>query len=157
MTESPVQGLPGVAPILCVSDGAGAIEFYKKAFGAKEQGRQLGPDGERIMNAMLSINGGVVMLNDDFPEFADGVSSTPGALGGSPVTIHLQVENVDAAWEQALAAGATIRVPLADAFWGDRFGEVVDPYGHHWSLATRIAEPTQEEMDEAIRQMAAGG
>ncbi len=127
-----------VATHLFVDDAAKAIEFYKKAFGAVELSRHPAPDGKRLMHAALIINNSLVMLCDDFPEMAGGKSRTPKALGGSAVTIHLQVDDVDAQWKQALAAGATVEFPLADQFWGDRYGIVRDPFGHSWSMGTAI-------------------
>ena len=111
-----------VAPHLVVDDAAAAIDFYVKAFGATERGRIPGPDG-RLVHAALDINGALVMLNDDFPEMSDGKSMTPKSLGGTPVTIHLQyTEDVDAKFQRALDAGATVIAPLEDQFWGDRYG-----------------------------------
>jgi PhnB protein len=127
-----------IAPHLFVDDAAKAIEFYKKAFSATELGRHPAPDGKRLMHAALLINGSLVMLCDDFPEMCGGKSRTPKALGGSAVTIHMQVADVDAKWQQAVAAGAEIEVPLADQFWGDRYGTVRDPFGHSWSMGTAI-------------------
>src|ERR1700722_2440766 len=111
-------------PYLTVSDGAAAIEFYKRAFGAVERDVHLAPGSTKIMNACLSINGGVFMLSDDFSAEFGGTSSTPEALGGSPVTVHLQVEDVDQAWARAVDAGAIVKMPLADQFWGDRYGQL---------------------------------
>ena len=127
-----------MSPHLCVDDAAKAIEFYKKAFGAVELGRHAASDGKRLMHASLRINNSLLMLCDDFPEMTGGKSRTPKALGGSPVTIHLQVPDVDAVWKQALAAGAEVEFPLADQVWGDRYGIVRDPFGHSWSLGTPI-------------------
>jgi PhnB protein len=138
-------------PYLTVSDGAAAIEFYKKAFGAVEQELHLAPGSTKIMNACLSINGGVFMLSDDFSEQFGGPSSTPEALGGSPVTLHLQVEDVDAAWDTAVAAGAIVTMPLADQFWGDRYGQMKDPFGHKWSMAQNKVSLTKSEIEEAAK------
>jgi PhnB protein len=98
----------------------------------------------------VTINGGLVMMSDDFPEFADGRSSTPEALGGSPVTIHLNLADVDAAWQRAVDAGATVTMPLEDQFWGDRYGQLTDPFGHRWSLATHQRDVTPEEIEAAM-------
>jgi PhnB protein len=103
------------------------------------------------MNAHLSIHGGVFMLSDDFSEQFGGPSSTPEAVGGSPVTLHLQVEDVDAAWAQAVAAGATVTMPLADQFWGDRYGQMKDPFGHKWSMAQNKVSLTKSEIEEAAK------
>jgi PhnB protein len=143
---------PAVSPMLTVSDGAAAIDFYVKAFDAVELGRVPGPDG-RLFHAALRINGATVMLNDDFPEMNDGKSATPQGLGGSPVTIHLTVTDVDAKFQKALDAGATVVMPLDDMFWGDRYGELRDPFGHLWSLGQPTREVSQEEIDQAVKQM----
>jgi PhnB protein len=147
---------PPVAPYLTVSDADAAIDFYRRAFGAQEISRQPGPDGKKLIHAAIMINGGLVMMSDDFPEFGGGKSNTPEALGGSPVTIHLNLADVDAVWQQALDAGATVDMPLADQFWGDRYGQLVDPFGHRWSLATHVRDMTPEEMEAAMRAGAGG-
>ncbi|MGV0661145.1 VOC family protein [Mycolicibacterium pulveris] len=139
--------------MLIVSDGAAAIDFYVKAFDAEELGRVPAPDGKRLFHAALRINGAMVMLNDDFPDMNDGKSITPEALGGSPVTIHLTVTDVDTKFQQAVDAGATVVMPLEDMFWGDRYGEVRDPFGHMWSLGQPVREVSQEEIDQAVKQM----
>jgi len=122
--------MDGVTAHLTIREGKGseAVEFYKAAFGAEEQLRHLADDGKRIMHSHLSINGGSVMLNDDFPEYTGGTSAPAG------VTLHLQTDDADKWWERAVAAGATIRLPLDNQFWGDRYGQVVDPFGHRWSI-----------------------
>jgi PhnB protein len=125
-----------ISPHLFVDDAAKAIEFYKRAFGAVELSRHAAPDGKRLMHAALRINNSLLMLCDDFPEMCGGKSRTPKALGGSPVTIHLQVPDVDSLWQQAVSAGAEVEFPLADQFWGDRYGIVRDPFGHSWSLGS---------------------
>jgi PhnB protein len=142
-------------PELTVSDARGAIEFYKKAFGATEVSAHATPDGKKIMHAALELNGGVVFLCDDFPERADGKSRHPRALGASPVTIHLNhrdAASVNAAWDAAVAAGARVLLPLADQFWGDRYGIVEDPYGHRWSMSAHGPKPSD---DKAYREGAA--
>lgn len=148
-----IEVQPAVSPMLTVSDGAAAIDFYVKAFDAEELGRVPAPDGKRLFHAALRINGTMVMLNDDFPDMNDGKSVTPEALGGSPVTIHLTVTDVDAKFQQAVDAGATVVMPLEDMFWGDRYGEVRDPFGHMWSLGQPVREVSQEEIDQAVKQM----
>ncbi|MGE2721117.1 VOC family protein [Mycolicibacterium celeriflavum] len=143
---------PEVSPMLTVSDGAAAIDFYVKAFDAEELGRVPGPDGKRLFHAALRINGALVMLNDDFPEMNDGKSVTPEALGGSPVTIHLTVTDVDAKFQKAVDAGATVVMPLDDMFWGDRYGELRDPFGHMWSMGQPVREVSPEEIEKAVQQ-----
>ena len=146
-----IEVKPVVSPHLVVGDGAAAIDFYVKAFDAVELGRVPGPDG-RLFHAALQINGFMVMLNDDFPEHQDGKSMTPIALGGTPVTIHLTVTDVDSKFQQAIDAGATVVAPLEDAFWGDRYGVLRDPFGHHWSMGQPVREVSTEEIEEAIKQ-----
>lgn len=146
-----IEVQPSVSPHLVVADGAAAVDFYVKAFGAVELGRVPGPDG-RLMHAALQINGSTVLLNDDFPEYNDGKSSTPTALGGTPVTIHLTVTDVDSKFQQALDAGATVVAPLEDQFWGDRYGVLRDPFGHQWSLGQPVREVSPDEIAEAMKQ-----
>jgi len=142
---------PSMAPHLVVDDAAAAIDFYVKAFDAVENGRVPGPDG-RLIHAALNINGFMVLLNDDFPEHSGGKSMTPKALGGTPVTIHLTVTDVDAKFQKAVDAGATVIAPLEDQFWGDRYGIVADPFGHHWSMGQPVREVSIDEIQEAMKQ-----
>jgi PhnB protein len=142
---------PSMAPHLVVDDAAAAIDFYVKAFDAVENGRVPGPDG-RLIHAALTINGFTVLLNDDFPEQSGGKSMTPKALGGTPVTIHLTVTDVDAKFQKAVDAGATVIAPLEDQFWGDRYGIVADPFGHHWSMGQPVREVSIDEIQEAMKQ-----
>lgn len=146
---------PALSPHLVVSDAAAAIDFYVKAFDAVELGRVPGPDG-RLIHAALRVNGFMVMLNDDFPEMCGGKSMTPQALGGTPVTIHLTVTDVDTRFQRALDAGATVVMPLEDQFWGDRYGVVADPFGHHWSMGQPIREVSMEEIQAAMSAQAGG-
>ncbi|HVJ00389.1 MAG TPA: VOC family protein [Sphingomonas sp.] len=130
---NPNATLTGVTPHLMIADGraAEAIDFYTRAFGAAEVARAPAQDGKRLMHAHLSLNGGALLLHDDFPEMRGGEpASAPGG-----VVLHLQVDDADAAWDRALAGGATARFPLEDQFWGDRYGQLVDPFGHIWSIA----------------------
>jgi PhnB protein len=140
---------PALSPHLVVDDAAAAIDFYVKAFGAEEVGRVPRPDG-KLIHAAVRINGSLVMLNDDFPEMSGGKSMTPTSLGGTPVTIHLTVTDVDAKFQRALDAGATLVAPLEDQFWGDRYGMVRDPFGHHWSLGQPVREVSMDEIAAAI-------
>jgi PhnB protein len=133
MTMAENQGpTSGVAAHLTIRDGRGdeAVRFYQDAFGAKEETRHLADDGKRLMHSHLSMNGGSLMLNDDFPEFRGG---TPAAAPGG-LTLHLQVPDADAVWDSAVAAGATVKMPLDDQFWGDRYGQLEDPFGFSWSI-----------------------
>ena len=138
-----------VTPHLVCAGAADAIEFYKKAFNAEEGGRLPGPKG-RLMHAMIRIEGSAVMLVDEMPEWG---AFGPKSLKGSSVTIHLYVEDVDAVVARAVAAGAKITMPVADMFWGDRYGKLEDPFGHHWSVATHIRDVTPDEMRKAMQQM----
>ena len=147
-----MENKPSLAPYLTVSDAAAAIDFYKKAFGAEESTRHLAPGSTKIMHAHLLINGGVVMLSDDFSAEFGGTSSTPEALGGSPVTLHMQSPDVDALWNKAVAAGATVVMPLADQFWGDRYGQLKDPFGHKWSIGQAVKAPSASEMEEGAKK-----
>lgn len=143
---------PALSPYLIVDDAAAAIDFYVTAFGAVELGRVPGPDG-RLINAAVQINGFTVMLNDDFPEMTEGTSMTPKSLGGTPVTIHLTVTDVDDWFQRALDAGATVVQPLEDQFWGDRYGAVQDPFGHRWSMGQPLREVSFDEIREAVSRM----
>ncbi|MBY8824864.1 VOC family protein [Sphingomonas colocasiae] len=123
---------PGISPHLTIRDNRAmeAIDFYTRAFGAVERFRKEAEDGARLMHAHLEVNGGALFLNDDFPEMMGGTpSSAP-----TGVTLHLEVADADAAWEQALAAGASVRFPLENQFWGQRYGQLLDPFGHCWSI-----------------------
>jgi PhnB protein len=151
-TVQPIPaGLENLIPQLVCSPCTEAIEFYKKAFGAEEVCRIPAPDQRRIMHAEVRIGKNMVFLNDDFPEHCGGKASTATALKGTPVMIHHYVENCDAAIKRALDAGATVVMPAADMFWGDRYGMVTDPYGHKWSFATHIKELTPAEMQGAMK------
>ncbi|HEY4299303.1 MAG TPA: VOC family protein [Candidatus Didemnitutus sp.] len=143
------EGMHAVTPHLVCAGAADAIEFYKKAFGAVEEGRLPGQNG-KLMHAMIRIEGSAVMLVDEMPEWG---ALGPKALKGSPVTIHLYVEDADAFAARAVAAGAKITMPVADMFWGDRYGKLEDPFGHHWSVATHVRDVTPAEMQQAMQQM----
>ncbi|AQA02299.1 hypothetical protein BVC93_07490 [Mycobacterium sp. MS1601] len=142
---------PVLVPHLVVDDAAAAIDFYVKAFGATELIRLPGPGG-KLAHAAVQINGFMVMLNDDFPEMTDGKSMTPTALGGTPVTLHLTVTDVESWFQRAVDAGATVVAPLADQFWGDRYGVVRDPFGHQWSLAQPVREVDMAELVKSMSQ-----
>lgn len=139
-----------LAPHLVCAGAADAIEFYKKAFGAEEMVRLPGPDG-KLMHAAVLINGSMVMLVDENPQY--GLLG-PKSLGGSPVTIHLNVPDVDAAVQRAVDAGATAKMPVGDMFWGDRYGTVEDPFGHSWSIATPLRDKpmSADELQDAAKQ-----
>lgn len=124
----------GVYPYLTVKGGRAAVDFYSRAFGAVEEYLNTADDGERILHARLRINGAAILLSDDFPEYRGGGE----AAAPSGVTVHLEVDDADTWWARAVGAGATIKMPLADQFWGDRYGQLVDPFGHAWSIASPI-------------------
>ena len=142
------RGMHSVSPHLVCAGAADAIEFYKKAFGAQETYRLAQPDG-RVGHAELSVGDSVVMLADEFPEM--GIKG-PASYGGSPVSLLLYVADVDAAAARAVAAGATVKRPVKDQFYGDRSGTFEDPFGHNWSVATHIREMTEQELHEAMRK-----
>jgi PhnB protein len=142
-------GMRTVTPHLICTDAGEAIDFYKKAFAAIELSRVPGPDG-KVMHASIRIGDSVIMLNEENPERG---ALGPKALKGSPVTIHLYVEDADATFDQALRAGAKVTMPLDDMFWGDRYGKLEDPFGHQWSIGTHTREVTPEEMQKAMAEM----
>ncbi|MFN3626087.1 MAG: VOC family protein [Hyphomicrobium sp.] len=140
-----------LAPHITCRDAAKAIEFYKKAFDAKELMRLPGPDG-KLMHAAVEINGAMVMLNDEWPAHN---ALSPLALKGTPVTLHLNVPDVDKWFARAVKAGAKVTMPVADMFWGDRYGIVTDPFGHAWSIATHKKDMTIAEIQKAMKSMGA--
>lgn len=141
------DGQNAVTPHLICAGAADAIGFYKEAFGAVEMVRLPGKDG-KLIHACVAINGSPVMLADEFPEWGN---LSPKTLGGSPVTIHLAVDDADAAAARAVTTGARVKMPVQDMFWGDRYGVIEDPFGHLWSLATpqRDAPMSEDELRQA--------
>jgi uncharacterized glyoxalase superfamily protein PhnB len=154
MTESTklIQDMSRLSPHLVVDGAAKAIDFYVAAFGAEEMARLTAPDG-KLMHGCIRLAGQTVMLVDENPQY--GLLG-PTALGGTPVTLHLYVGDVDAAFAKAVAAGATVSMPVADQFWGDRYGVLKDPFGHSWSLATPVREVSLEEAKAAMVAMTGG-
>ncbi len=146
MVDPVPEGYASVTPYLVVRDCAEAIAFYVKAFGAEEILRMPMPDGQRIMHAEVKVNGTPIMMADEMPEFG---SQSPLTLQGTPVSLHLYVPDVDAAYARAQEAGCVAFMPPQDMFWGDRFGRLKDPYGHEWSMATHVRDVTPEEMRDA--------
>ncbi|MGH7454595.1 MAG: VOC family protein, partial [bacterium] len=145
------KGYHTITPHLVVKGANEAIAFYNKAFGATEHARMPTPDGSAIMHAELQIGDSRFFLNDEMMG-----AKSPQSLGGSPVTVNLYVEDVDALWNRAVAAGCQVTMPLADMFWGDRYGMLVDPFGHNWSMASHIEDVPPEEMGQrAAAAMAA--
>ena len=138
-----------VAPYLAIKNAVSALEFYKKAFGATETYKLIVPDG-RLGHAEIRLGDSLIMLSDEFPEFG---GKAPEALGGSPVSIHLYVEDVDAFVKRAVAEGARVLKPVADQFYGDRSGQLEDPYGHLWWVATHKEDVAPEEMQKRVRAL----
>ena len=136
-----------VTPYLAIRNAVKALEFYKRAFGASENFRVMMPDG-RLGHAEVRLGDSLVMLSDEFPEFG---GKAPDTLGGSPVSIHLYVEDVDAFFKRALAAGAKERKPVMDQFYGDRSGQFNDPWGHVWNVSTHVEDVSPEELDRRAK------
>jgi PhnB protein len=155
-TTSAVRAVPEgyrtVTPTLAVRNAAEAIEFYKRAFGAEELYRMSSPDGKQVWHAEIQIGDSRVMLGDEMPEM--GVRG-PQSIGGTPVTLHLYVEDADALFQRALDAGAAVSMPLEDAFWGDRYGKLTDPYGHEWAISTHKEDVSEEELRRRAEAMMA--
>ena len=147
-TVKPIpDGSSRITPHLVIAGAAEAISFYEKAFGAKELHRMLCPATGKVMHAAMSFETSQVYLADEFPNYG---SLGPKSIGGSPVVIHLYVEDVDAVFNTAVEAGATPTMPPMDMFWGDRYGKLVDPFGHQWSLATHVEDLTPAQMNEKM-------
>jgi uncharacterized glyoxalase superfamily protein PhnB len=153
MTQTKVKWLPegmhSLTPHLVCAGAAQAIEFYKAAFNAVEMGRLPGPDG-KLMHAAVRIGDSTLMLVDEMPAYG---ALGPKALKGSPVTVHLYVPDADATVAQAVAAGAKVTMPLADMFWGDRYGQLEDPFGHRWSVGTHQRDLTPEQIRQGMLDM----
>ena len=141
-----------LTPHLVCAGAAAAIDFYVKAFNAVELVRLPGPNG-KLMHAMVKIGDSPLMLFDEAPEWG---SRSPQTLKGTPVILHMYVKDVDAAMAQAVAAGATVTMPATDMFWGDRYGQITDPFGHQWSLATHIRDVSPEEMQAEMAKQCQG-
>lgn len=154
MAVKPIpEGYHSVTPYLIVRGGGDAIDFYKKAFGAVELFRMGGPDG-KIGHAEIKIGDSPVMIADEYPEMG---YKGPQSIGGSSVSLLIYVENVDAVFNQAVDAGATVKEKLTDKFYGDRMGTVVDPFGHVWHLGTHIEDVSPEEMERRAQAAHGGG
>jgi uncharacterized glyoxalase superfamily protein PhnB len=142
------EGYHTLTPYLICRNAASAIEYYKKAFGAVQKGDVMaGPEG-KVMHAEVRIGDSLIMVADEFPEWG---SLSPQSIGGSGMGLHIYVEDVDAAFDKAIGAGGIVEMPVADMFWGDRYGKLVDPFGHKWSVATHVKDTSMEEMKEAER------
>ena len=136
------DGFNTVSAYLVVRNAVEALEFYNKAFGAETIARMAGPDGKSTMHAEMRIGNSSVMLAEENPQWG---SKSPATLGGTPVSLHIYCENVDALFNRAVAAGCTVTYPVMDAFWGDRYGKVTDPFGHIWGIATHKEDVSVEE------------
>jgi PhnB protein len=142
--------IPPLTPYLAVKDAAAAIEFYKKAFGAIQDGEpHYLPNTQMIMHVRLLINGSLIMLADDMGPTMGKPAIDPLSLGNSPITLALSFDDVTPFWERAVAAGITVTMPLADMFWGDRYGQATDPFGHKWSFSQTLQQMSDQEMQDA--------
>ena len=154
MAVNPIpDGYPQVSPYLVVDGAAAAIDFYSQVLGAKERMRMGGPDG-KVGHAELQIGDSLVMLADEFPEMG---AVGPKTVGGTPVSIGVYVNDVDAVYAKAIEKGATATRPVEDRFYGDRSGEFVDPFGHKWSVSTHVEDVEPEEMERRAAAMMGGG
>ena len=148
MAKAVPEGFHTVTAHLVVRDCARAIEFYKQAFGAEERVRMNGPGG-KIMHAEIKIGDSIVMLGEEAPEWG---SKGPQILGGTPVSLHVYSEDANASWKRATEAGATVAMPLADMFWGDRYGQVTDPFGHRWAIGQHLEDLTPEQIGQRQKE-----
>lgn len=144
------EGYHTVTPYIAIKDAAKAIEFYQKAFDAIEVEKCLSPDG-KIMHAVIKIGNSLIMLSDEMPGSDCGISS-PETLKGATSMLFIYVEDADAFFNQAVREGATIKMPLCDVFWGDRYGQLMDPFGHSWSIATHKVDLTKDEIAKAAEE-----
>jgi PhnB protein len=151
-TNAIPEGYTSITPYLTLDDGKAAIEFYKRAFGATEHGMMTAPDG-KVAHASLKIGNAFIMLSDKFPQF---VGQPPKEVGATTVSIFLFVDDVDAVVRGAAEAGATVLMEPEDQFWGDRMGQVQDPFGHVWQIATHVEDLTPEEIEARSRKVLAG-
>jgi PhnB protein len=149
MSVKPIpDGYHTLTPYLVCRDAASAIDFYKQAFGAVQRGDVMkGQDG-KVMHAELRIGDSIFMIADEFPEWG---SLSPQSIGGSGMGLHIYVEDVDSAFDHAIGAGGVVEMPVMDMFWGDRYGKLLDPFGHKWSMATHKRDMSMEDMEEAQR------
>ncbi len=154
MAVKPVpDGYHTLTPQLTVRGAAEALDFYRRAFGAVELMRKVGPDG-KVMHAEVRIGDSIVMLNDEFPNYD---TRSPATLGGASGSLYVYVADVDAAFTRAVGAGASVVMPLQNMFWGDRCGKVQDPFGHAWNLSTHVEDVAPEELDRRAAAMFGGG
>ena len=148
MTKAIPDGFHTVTPHIVVADAANAIEFYKSAFGAHELSRHMTPDGKGLMHARLQIGDSIIMMAGEWPPMC----VAPKSRGGTSVTLSIYCEDADAVFSRAVNAGCSVKMPLADMFWGDRYGVVEDPSGHQWSIATHQHDYSEEQMAAAAKE-----
>jgi PhnB protein len=146
------KGFHTISPGLVARNAIEALDFYKRAFGAKERSRHYMPDGKTLMHAELQLGDSVFMLSEEFPNMK---TLSPQTIGGTAVSMYTYVKDVDKAFEQAVSAGGSVATPVSDMFWGDRMGQLIDPYGHVWTLATRRRNLSRQEMERAAQEWAA--
>ena len=155
MPVNPVpNGFHSITPHLVVRGAAKAIEFYKQAFGAESLGAMAMQGSDKLMHATIKIGDSMIMLADDFPEW--GSHSPQNSTVGSGVVIHIYTADTDGMFQKAVAAGATVKMPPMDMFWGDRYAQVTDPFGHRWSIGTHVKDVAPEEMEAAAKQAMSG-
>jgi uncharacterized glyoxalase superfamily protein PhnB len=147
------EGFQTLTPHIICRDAAKAMDWYIKAFGAVDLGRHAGPDG-KLMHGLMKIGSSMLMLADEFPEMK---CLGPKSIGGTAVTMHVYVEDADAVYNRAIAAGGKATMPIADQFWGDRYGVLEDPFGHAWSVATHKYDYTPEQMAAKMQEAMAAG
>jgi PhnB protein len=139
-------------PHVIVSDGMAALRFYKEVFAAEEGHNMMAPDGKRLMHGELIVDGHVLFVSDEFTAAEGGMCKTPQTLGGTTVRITLQTDNADGVVERAVARGAKVLMPLQDMFWGARYGQIEDPFGHVWGINQQLKEQTEEETNAAAEE-----
>jgi PhnB protein len=146
--KTPPKGYHTVTPSIIVRDADRAIDFYKRALGAEELSRMKGPDGS-IMHAEVKIGDSVIMLGEENEQWG---TKSPLSTNGLTSSLHIYVDDADTVFAKAVKEGASVRYPLEDAFWGDRYGKITDPFGHEWGIATRVKDMTEEEMERAGKE-----
>jgi PhnB protein len=146
-----VSSSDSIVPEMFVHDGPGALEFYKRAFGAVERSRMMAPDGKKLLHGELEIGGHRIFVCDEFSASEGGTCRCPRTLGGTGVRIMLEVDDADRTVAEAVAAGATVMIPVADMFWGARYGKLIDPFGHEWGINQQVKRVTEAEEAEGAR------
>jgi PhnB protein len=139
-------------PHVIVNDGLAAVKFYKEVFGAEEGHNMMAQDGKRLMHGEVTVDGHLMFVSDEFTAAEGGMCKTPQTLGGTSVRITLQTDNADAVVERAVARGAKVLMPLQDMFWGARYGQIEDPFGHVWGINQQLKEQTEEETSAAAKK-----